>query len=66
MLVLSRKQGERVVIGDGITVTVLAIEGNRVKLGFVGPTDVPIHRQEIYNQIYGCTAAPVESACCVV
>jgi carbon storage regulator len=51
--VLSRKQGERIVIGDGIVVTVLAVEGNRVKLGFAGPSNVPIHREEVYNQIYG-------------
>jgi carbon storage regulator len=62
MLVLSRKRGESIVIGGGITVTVLAVEGNRVKLGFVGPSDVPIHREEVYNQIYGCTAAPIEYA----
>ena len=47
MLVLSRKNGEAIVIGDGITVTVLAVEGNRVKLGVVAPPEVPIHREEI-------------------
>ncbi len=48
MLVLSRKRGERTVIGDDITVTVLEVRGERVKLGFTGPADVPIHREEIY------------------
>jgi carbon storage regulator len=47
MLVLSRKHGEAIVIGDGITVTVLAVEGGRVKLGVVAPREVPIHREEI-------------------
>jgi carbon storage regulator len=47
MLVLSRRNGEAIVIGDGITVTVLAVESNRVKLGVVAPPEVPIHREEI-------------------
>ena len=46
MLVLSRKHGEAIVVGDGITVTVLAVEGGRVKLGVVAPAEVPIHRAE--------------------
>jgi carbon storage regulator len=53
MLILSRKQGQRIVIGDGITVTVLGVEGNRVRLGFAGPANVPIHREEVYRQIHG-------------
>lgn len=51
MLVLSRKQGEVVVIGGNIEVTVLEVRGDRVKLGFRGPADVSIHRQEIYQRI---------------
>jgi carbon storage regulator len=51
MLVLSRKRGETTVIGEDITVTVLEIRGNRVKLGFTGPADVPIHREEIYQAV---------------
>jgi carbon storage regulator len=51
MLVLSRKCGEAIVIADNITVTVLAVQGNRVKLGFVAPGDAPIHRAEIFEQI---------------
>jgi carbon storage regulator len=47
MLVLSRKRGERVRIGDSVEVTVLAISGSRVKLGFVGPPDILIHREEV-------------------
>ena len=51
MLVLSRKCGESLVIGDGITVTVLATDGGRVKLGVVAPAEVPIHREEVYRRI---------------
>ena len=53
MLVLSRKQGEHVVVGNGITVTVIAVKGGRVKLGFQGPADVPIHREEVHRRIEG-------------
>lgn len=51
MLVLSRKQGERICVGGDIQVTVLEIRGNRVKLGFSGPPSVPIHRSEILAEI---------------
>jgi len=48
MLVLSRKREEQIVIGDGIIVKVIEICGDRVKLGFIAPTTVPIARGEIY------------------
>ena len=51
MLVLSRKNGERVVIGHEIEVVVLEIRGSRVKLGFKGPQEVPIHREELHEKI---------------
>jgi carbon storage regulator len=51
MLVLSRKAGERVHIGEDIEVTVLEVRRNRVKLGFSGPCSVPIHRGEIQARI---------------
>ena len=51
MLVLSRKRGEAVVIGGEIEVTVLAVHGDRVKLGLSGPAEVPIHRQEICRKV---------------
>ena len=57
MLVLSRKRGESIVIGEGITVTVLAVDGDRVKLGVVAPVEVPIHREEVYERIGDCPAS---------
>ena len=47
MLVLSRKPGERLMIGPNIVVTVLEVRGNVVKLGCVAPMEVPIHREEV-------------------
>jgi carbon storage regulator len=51
MLVLSRKTGQRAIIAGNIRVVVLSVHGNRVKLGFEGPTGVPIHREEVYQRI---------------
>jgi carbon storage regulator len=53
MLVLSRKRGEMITIGNGVTVTVLAVRGDRVKIGVVAPAEVPVHRQEIHERIGG-------------
>jgi carbon storage regulator len=47
MLILSRRVGEKIVIGDNIHVTVLAIRGNQIRLGFSAPPSVSIYRQEI-------------------
>ena len=51
MLVLTRKYGERIVIGRDIRVTVLEVRGNRVKLGLEGPPQVPVHREEVSRRI---------------
>ena len=48
MLVLSRKQGEVIVIGDDVTVTIVEVRGNRVKLGFTAPDEMSIRREEIH------------------
>ena len=53
MLVLARKKGERIVIGDEIELTVLDIRGGRVKLGFQGPAEIPIHRCELHAKLHG-------------
>ena len=49
MLVLSRKINESIVINDNIVITVVDIRGDKVRLGFDAPKDVPIHRQEVYD-----------------
>jgi carbon storage regulator len=56
MLVLSRKPGESVKIGDEVTITVLSISGKQVRLGINAPSDIAVHREEIYNKISGADA----------
>src|SRR5689334_3127706 len=51
MLVLSRKAGEKVMIGNSIVVTVVETRGDRVKLGFECPSEMPVHREEVYRRI---------------
>ena len=51
MLILTRKLGERITIGDDITIDLLEIKGSQVKLGIKAPESVSIHRQEIYERI---------------
>ena len=48
MLVITRRSGERVVLGDDITITVLEISGSTVRLGIDAPTEVPVYRHEIW------------------
>ena len=51
MLVLSRKKNESVVINDNITIVVVEIRGDKVRLGIEAPKDVPVHRKEIFDAI---------------
>jgi carbon storage regulator len=51
MLVLSRTRGESIVIDDKVTVTVVDIRGEHVRLGVDAPKDIPVHRQEVYDAI---------------
>ena len=51
MLVLTRKLGETITIGDHIRITVVAVHGNQVKLGIEAPADTKVHREEIYAKI---------------
>ncbi len=51
MLVLSRRLGETLIIGDEIKITVLGISGNQVRLGIAAPKEVSVHREEVYRRI---------------
>ena len=51
MLILTRRVGESLVIGDDVTVTVLGIKGNQIRVGINAPKDVSVHREEIYERI---------------
>jgi len=51
MLILTRRIGEKLMIGDNIQVAVLGVKGNQVRLGILADKDVPVHREEIYNKI---------------
>ena len=51
MLVLSRQRDESIIIGDNIVITIVDIRGDKVRLGIQAPTEIPVHRQEVYEAI---------------
>jgi carbon storage regulator len=57
MLVLSRKKNESIVINNDITVVVVEIRGDKVRLGVEAPKEVPVHRREVYDAIHGHEAS---------
>lgn len=61
MLVLSRKVGEQIVLGENIRVTVVGVRGGKVRLGITAPGEVPVHREEVYREIR--RSPPLIAAC---
>ena len=57
MLILTRRTGESVMIGDDVSITVLGVNGNQVRIGIDAPRHIAVHREEIYRRIKAASAA---------
>ncbi len=62
MLILTRRVGESLMVGDDLTVTVLGVKGNQVRIGVNAPRDVAVHREEIYERIQDDDKKPAAKA----
>ncbi len=62
MLILTRRAGETVMIGTDVTITVLGVKGNQVRIGINAPKDVAVHREEIYERIQSEKASGEDSS----
>ena len=62
MLILTRRAGETVMIGSDVTITVLGVKGNQVRIGINAPKDVAVHREEIYERIQSEKSAEAAAA----
>jgi len=62
MLVLSRKRNESIVINNDITIVVVEIRGDKVRLGIEAPKEVPVHRREVFDAIHGNKVAAEKAA----
>ena len=51
MLILTRRVGEKLVIGENVTVTILGVKGCQIRIGIEAPLDIPVHREEIFQRI---------------
>jgi carbon storage regulator len=61
MLILTRRVGEAVKIGDDVTISVLSVKGNQVRLGVAAPRDVAVHREEVFERLHPADGAATDA-----